>query len=54
MPDVMLRAEFAVSWADIDAFERVGPALESKSIEEAARDVALTEDLNPEAVCVIA
>lgn len=48
VPDVMLltelRADFMVSWADIDAFERVGPALESKSIEEAARDTALTED----------
>ena len=48
VPDVMLltelRADFAVSWADIDSFERVGPALESKSIEEAARDLALAED----------
>src|SRR5207302_2465400 len=32
-PDVMLltelRADFTVSWADIDIFERVGPSLES-------------------------
>src|SRR5215831_8545562 len=48
MPDVMLltelRADFAVDWADIDIFERVGPRLESRSIEEAARDTALAED----------
>jgi uncharacterized linocin/CFP29 family protein len=47
-PDVMLltelRADFAIPWADIDIFERVGPTLESKSIEEAARDMALAED----------
>src|SRR6267142_6900391 len=38
IPDVLLlteiRADFTVSWADIDIFERVGPTLESKSIEE--------------------
>jgi uncharacterized linocin/CFP29 family protein len=48
IPDVMLltelRADFAVPWMDIDIFERVGPRLESKSIEEAARDMALGED----------
>src|SRR5207244_6285295 len=48
IPDVMLltelRADFAIPWADIDIFERVGPTLESKSIEEAARDAALAED----------
>jgi len=48
IPDVMLltelRADFAVSWADIDIFERVGPTLESKTIEEAGRDMALAED----------
>ena len=48
IPDVMLltelRANFTVSWADIDIFERVGPALESKTIEEAARDMAMAED----------
>ena len=48
VPDVMLltelRANFAVSWSDIDIFERVGPRLESKSIEDAARDMALAED----------
>jgi uncharacterized linocin/CFP29 family protein len=48
IPDVMLltelRADFAVAWADIDIFERVGPRLESHNIEEAARDSALAED----------
>ena len=47
-PDVMLltelRADFTIPWADIDIFERVGPTLESKSIEEAAREMALAED----------
>src|SRR5215467_2825955 len=28
-----LRAEFSIPWADIDIFERVGPTLESRSIE---------------------
>jgi uncharacterized linocin/CFP29 family protein len=48
VPDVLLltelRAEFEVPWADIDIFERVGPTLESKSIEDAAREIALAED----------
>src|SRR5437762_728264 len=48
VPDVMLltelRVDFTIPWADIDIFERVGPTLESKSIEEAARDMALAED----------
>ena len=48
IPEVMLlaelRADFTIPWADIDMFERVGPALESKSIEAAARDMALAED----------
>jgi len=48
VPDVMLltelRADFAIPWADIDIFERVGPTLESKSIEDAAREMALAED----------
>jgi uncharacterized linocin/CFP29 family protein len=48
IPDVMLltelRADFSIPWADIDIFERVGPTLESKSIEEAAREMALAED----------
>lgn len=48
VPDVMLltelRADFVIAWADIDIFERVGPRLESKLIEEAARDLALAED----------
>ncbi len=48
IPDVMLlaelRADFKIEWADIDIFERVGPQLESRAIEEAARDIALAED----------
>jgi len=48
IPDVLLltelRAEFEVPWADIDIFERVGPTLESKSIEDAAKETALAED----------
>src|SRR5438034_1917563 len=48
VPDVLLltelRADFQLPWADIDIFERVGPTLESKSIEDAAREMALAED----------
>jgi uncharacterized linocin/CFP29 family protein len=48
IPDVLLltelRAEFTLSWAAIDAFERVGPPLETEAIEEAAREIALGED----------
>jgi uncharacterized linocin/CFP29 family protein len=48
IPDVLLlteiRSDFQIPWADIDIFERVGPTLESKSIEEAARETALAED----------
>ncbi len=48
VPEVMLltelRADFAIPWVDIDMFERVGPTLESDSIENAARDMALAED----------
>ena len=48
VPDVVLltelRADFTIPWADIDIFERVGPTLSSKSIETAARDMALGED----------
>jgi uncharacterized linocin/CFP29 family protein len=48
LPDVMLlteiRADFKIEWADIDIFERVGPTLEGKDIEEAARETALAED----------
>jgi uncharacterized linocin/CFP29 family protein len=48
IPDVILlteiRADFTIAWADIDIFERVGPTLESKSIEDAARQMALDED----------
>jgi len=48
IPDVQLLTEvrtgFSIPWTDIDIFERVGPTLDSKSIEEAARDLALGED----------
>ena len=48
IPDVLLltelRTDFEVPWADIDVFERVGPTLESKSIEDAAMETALAED----------
>jgi uncharacterized linocin/CFP29 family protein len=48
VPDVLLltelRAEFSLTWAAIDAFERVGPPLDTEPIETAARDIALAED----------
>jgi len=48
IPDVMLlmelRADFSVPWADIDIFERVGPTIQTKSIEDAGREMALAED----------
>lgn len=48
VPDVMLllelRADFSIPWADIDIFERVGPRLQTKSIEDAGREIALAED----------
>jgi uncharacterized linocin/CFP29 family protein len=48
VPEVMLltelRAEFSLPWTAIEVFERVGPPLESETIEEAAREVALAED----------
>jgi len=48
IPDVLLltelRADFQLPWADIDIFERVGPRLESKSIENAAKEIGLAED----------
>ena len=48
VPDVTLltelRAPFALPWTMIEAFERGGPALESDTIEAAAREVALAED----------
>jgi len=48
IPDVLLltelRADFSIPWADIDIFERVGPTLETKSIEDAGREIALAED----------
>lgn len=48
LPDALLlteiRSDFTLSWSDIDIFERVGPTLESKAIEESARETALAED----------
>ena len=48
IPDVSLltevRADFDLPWADIDIFERVGPRLETKSIEAAANEMGLAED----------
>jgi len=48
IPDVLLltelRADFQLPWAYIDIFERVGPRLEAKSIENAAGATALAED----------
>src|SRR5438094_6343165 len=48
IPDVLLltelRADFQVPWAEIDIFERVGPTLESKSIENTAMEMGLAED----------
>lgn len=48
IPDVMLlteiRADFTMTWAAIDIFQRVGPMLEPGPIEEAAREIALAED----------
>jgi uncharacterized linocin/CFP29 family protein len=48
VPDLALlaeiRAEFAVSWTTIDAFERGSPSLDTGTAEAAAREVALAED----------
>lgn len=48
VPDIRLlteiRSDFSISWEAIDIFERVGPALDADSIEEAAREMALAED----------
>jgi uncharacterized linocin/CFP29 family protein len=48
VPDVMLlteiRADFALAWAAIDAFERGARVLDTGPAEQAAREVALAED----------
>jgi uncharacterized linocin/CFP29 family protein len=48
VPEVALlaeiRAEFSLSWAAVEAFERGGPTLDTASAEAAAREVALGED----------
>lgn len=48
VPDVILlteiRADFALSWTAIDAFERGARVLDTGPAEQAAREVALAED----------
>lgn len=48
LPEVALlaeiRADFQVSWAAVQAFERGAPALDTAPVEAAAREVALAED----------
>ncbi|MGH7321419.1 MAG: family 1 encapsulin nanocompartment shell protein [Candidatus Rokuibacteriota bacterium] len=48
VPEVALlaqiRADFSVAWADVEVFERGGPALDTGPAEAAAREVALAED----------
>jgi uncharacterized linocin/CFP29 family protein len=48
VPEVALlheiRADFAMPWSAIEAFERGGPVLDTEAAEAAARDVAETED----------
>ena len=47
-PEVVLlaevRAEFSVPWAAIELFERGAPRLDTRTAEDAAREVALAED----------
>lgn len=44
VPLVEVRAEFRLPWPAVQAFERGGPALDTRAAEEAAREVALAED----------
>jgi len=48
VPEVALlaqiRADFALSWSAVEAFERGGPALDTAAAEAAAREVGLAED----------
>src|SRR5262245_45148721 len=39
-----LRADFALPWSAVEAFERGGPALDTAAAENAAREVGLAED----------
>jgi uncharacterized linocin/CFP29 family protein len=39
-----LRADFALPWSAVEAFERGGPALDAEPAEGAAREVGLAED----------
>src|SRR5918996_3466389 len=39
-----IRAEFSLPWAGIELFERGAPRLDTRSAEDAAREVALAED----------
>jgi uncharacterized linocin/CFP29 family protein len=48
MPEVALlaqiRADFSLPWSAVEAFERGGPALDTATAEDAAREVGLAED----------
>jgi uncharacterized linocin/CFP29 family protein len=39
-----IRADFSLPWSAVEAFERGGPALDTTTAEEAAREVGLAED----------
>jgi uncharacterized linocin/CFP29 family protein len=39
-----IRADFSLAWSAVEAFERGGPALDTGTAEEAAREVGLAED----------
>lgn len=48
VPEVALlgqiRADFSLAWSAVEAFERGGPALDTATAEEAAREIGLAED----------
>jgi uncharacterized linocin/CFP29 family protein len=48
VPEVALlaqiRADFSLPWSAVEAFDRGGPALDTATAEEAAREVGLAED----------
>lgn len=39
-----IRADFSLPWSAVEAFERGGPALDTTTAEDAAREVGLAED----------
>jgi uncharacterized linocin/CFP29 family protein len=49
IPDIVplaeIRADFSLPWPNIEVFERGAPTLDTRAVEAAAREVALTEDL---------